>query len=90
MPSTQANANFYLLYLPIQRRAQSAFFVTQGTVSMALNSRSFSFGSLIYVSKSKQYISDITLIISQAVSSDTLLSDLQSDLMNQSLSAEES
>merc|ERR1719483_1679909 len=56
MPSTAAKATTRSLYgassLPIHFIAQSAFFFTQGIVSMALNRLSLSFGSLMYVSMS--------------------------------------
>lgn len=46
------------MYLQIQFKAHLAFLATQGMFSIALNNLCFSFGSLIYVSRSKLYISD--------------------------------
>mmetsp|Transcript_34634 Transcript_34634/g.81771 ORF Transcript_34634/g.81771 Transcript_34634/m.81771 type:complete len:224 (-) Transcript_34634:367-1038(-) len=60
MPSTVANATSRSAKRDdsvIHFSAQSAFFLTQGTVSSALNSRSFSTVSLMYVSISKLYVS---------------------------------
>lgn len=45
-------------YLWIQSKHHFAFLEIQGMVSIALNNLSFSFGSFIYVSRSKLYISD--------------------------------
>lgn len=45
-------------YLWIQSKAHLAFLDTQGMFSIALNNLYFSFESLIYVSRSKLYISD--------------------------------
>lgn len=45
-------------YLWIQSRAHLAFWATQGMFSIALNNLCFSFESLMYVSRSKLYISD--------------------------------
>jgi hypothetical protein len=55
MPSTAAKAMRRSAKLPrlIQRRAHSAFFCTQGTVSMACSRWCFSVGSLIRVSISR-------------------------------------
>lgn len=60
MPSTAAKATMRSAKddsLPIHLSAQSAFFLTQGTVSMAWNSLCFSAGSLMYDSSSREYIS---------------------------------
>ena len=60
MPSTVANATRRSAKRDdsvIHRSAQSAFLRTQGTVSSALNSRSFSTVSLMYVSISRLYVS---------------------------------
>jgi hypothetical protein len=38
--------------------AQSAFFLTAGTVAVAWKRRSFSIGSLMYDSSSREYISE--------------------------------
>merc|ERR1719242_191982 len=59
MPSTDANAIILSEYdaLLIQFNAQLAFFITAGTVSIALNNFSFSAGSLMYVSIKSEYIS---------------------------------
>lgn len=65
-------------YLWIQSKAHLAFLDTQGMFSIALNNLCFSFESLIYVSKSKLYISDSMQYkkeeIHEQVASDTLLS----------------
>ena len=45
-------------YLWIQSKAHLAFLATQGMFSIALNNLCFSFESLIYVSRSKLYISE--------------------------------
>ena len=52
MPSTEANAIILSAYdaLLIQFNAQLAFFITAGTVSIALNNFSFSAGSKIIYS----------------------------------------
>jgi len=56
IPSTAAKAINLSAKEPleIQRRAQSAFLVTHGTVSVACRSLSFSAGSCIYVSIYKE------------------------------------
>lgn len=46
-----------LAHLPIHLRAQSALCLTAGTVSMAWKSLCFSWGSLMYDSSSRLYIS---------------------------------
>ena len=58
MPSTPANAISLSAKESdsIHLRAQSAFFLIAGKVSMALNSLSFSLSSLTYVSISKEYV----------------------------------
>jgi hypothetical protein len=60
MPSTAANATRRSanesLWL-IHRMAQSAFFLTHGTVCTALNNLARSVGSLIRVSINKEYVS---------------------------------
>jgi hypothetical protein len=56
IPSTAAkatNRSANEVDFSIHLSAQSAFFFTHGTVSSALNNRSFSFGSLMYVSINK-------------------------------------
>mmetsp|Transcript_44410 Transcript_44410/g.144155 ORF Transcript_44410/g.144155 Transcript_44410/m.144155 type:complete len:213 (+) Transcript_44410:404-1042(+) len=61
MPSTTAKAmrrSAKHLDSEIQRTAQLAFFVTHGTVSMALKSMAFSVGSLMYWSMSRLYVSE--------------------------------
>ena len=60
IPSTAANATKRSAKVPlsIQRKAQSAFFFTHGTVSIAFNKRCFSAGSFTYVSINKEYISE--------------------------------
>mmetsp|Transcript_2762 Transcript_2762/g.7158 ORF Transcript_2762/g.7158 Transcript_2762/m.7158 type:complete len:252 (+) Transcript_2762:620-1375(+) len=60
MPSTQAKAikrSSKCCELSIHFRAQWAFFLTQGTVSIAWNSLSFSTGSRMYCSSINEYIS---------------------------------
>ena len=64
IPSTAANATSLSAKVPsdIHLRAQSAFFFTQGMVSIARNSRSFSCGFLMYVSIKRLYreINDVS------------------------------
>lgn len=61
IPSTHAKASKRVakfVLLSIHLSAQSAFFFTAGTVSMALNRWVFSSGSLMYVSSRREYISE--------------------------------
>ena len=62
MPSTQAKATMRSAkeaeFELDQSKAHLAFLVTAGTVSMALNRRSLSSVSLMYVSIKREYISE--------------------------------
>jgi hypothetical protein len=67
MPSTAANATMrsakVALFLSVHRSAHSAFCITAGMVSIALNRCVFSSLSRMYVSMSSEYTSECTFSI---------------------------